>query len=230
VAGIDAKGYPEDPAKALLLDDEFNVQVALRLRAAFDRSRHSMLLADDQRRWVAGNAAACELLGIAHETVPWHTMDDFTPLSERARLKEQWQEFLASGEAEGRYQLYVANRGPVPVEFGAIAHVLPSRHLALFIPPEEDGSPGRDGAWQPRVGVAGSRLPLTKREREVMTLAASGRQSGAMAESLFLSPETIKSHVQNAMSKLGARTRAHAVAIALVTGQIAWSDEQRPPG
>jgi hypothetical protein len=50
-----------------------------------------------------------------------------------------------------------------------------------------------------------------------------------------VSPETIKSHVQNAMTKLGAHTRAHAVAIALVTGKIVWpiydslaSDEEPP--
>jgi PAS domain S-box-containing protein len=204
------------------------LQVSLRLRAAFDRSQHAMLLADDQRRWVSGNAAACALLGIAHDTVPWHTMDDFTPLSERARLKEQWQSFLDSGEAEGRYELYVANRDPFPVEFSAVAHVMPSRHLAIFIPPEDDGSPARDGAWRPLSAISRNRLPLTKREQEVMTMAASGSQSADMAASLFLSQETIKSHVQNAMAKLGAHTRAHAVAIALVTGQITWSDELPP--
>jgi PAS domain S-box-containing protein len=200
------------------------------MRAAFDRSQHAVLLADDQRRWVAGNAAACALLGIEHDTVPWHTMDDFTPLSERARLKEQWQGFLDSGEAEGRYELYVANRDPFPVEFSAIAHVMPSRHLALFIPPEADGGLSRDRTWKPRVGAAAGRLPLSTREREVMTMAASGSQSADMAALLYLSQETIKSHVQNAMSKLGAHTRAHAVAIALVTGQISWSDELPPSG
>jgi DNA-binding CsgD family transcriptional regulator len=65
-------------------------------------------------------------------------------------------------------------------------------------------------------------LQLTQREREVMTLVASGLQGADMAERLFLSPETVRSHVQNSMGKLGARTRAHAVAIALVTGDIAW--------
>ncbi len=73
------------------------------------------------------------------------------------------------------------------------------------------------------------RLTLTKRESEVMTLAASGAQTADMAHRLFLSQDTIKSHIQNAMSKLGARTRTHAVAIALVTGQIAWSDDHPPP-
>ena len=73
------------------------------------------------------------------------------------------------------------------------------------------------------------RLTLTKRESEVMTLAAAGAQTADMAQHLFLSQDTIKSHIQNAMSKLGAHTRAHAVAIALVTGQIAWSDDPPPP-
>ena len=66
------------------------------------------------------------------------------------------------------------------------------------------------------------RQKLTEREREIMTLVASGLQSGDIAERLFLSPETVKSHVSNAMHKLDSHTRAHAVAMALVTGQIAW--------
>ena len=121
------------------------------------------------------------------------------------------------------------------MEFGAIANVLPGRHLALFISPAEGSAEGittstRVGEWRALMAVREARLPLTKREREVMTLAAAGGQSGDMAERLVLSPETIKSHIQNAMGKLGAHTRAHAVAIALVTGQIAWSDDSLPSG
>ncbi len=203
-------------------------QAAMRLRTAFERSRHPMLIADDQRRWVTGNSAACELLGISREEIPWHTMDDFTPPSERQRLEEQWQAFLASGGAEGWYQLYVPDRGPVPVEFSATANVLPARHLSVFIPPDEataeqaKGSSSREIAWAPVVAGSGGRRQLSEREREVMTLVASGLQSGDIAERLFLSPETVKSHVHNALGKLGAHTRAHAVAIALVTGQISW--------
>ncbi|MEA2194607.1 MAG: hypothetical protein QOG42_1041 [Solirubrobacteraceae bacterium] len=211
--------------QAQAFDGAFDLDVAARLRAAFARSRHAMLLADDQRRWVTGNAAACELLGIAGDALPWHTMDDFTPLSERSRLKQQWAQFLAGGGAGGHHQLYVPDREPFPVEFGGIANVLPGRHLALFIPSEEGAIWAREGEWRPHPASDGGRLPLTKREREVMTMAASGGQSADIAERLFLSPETIKSHIQNAMSKLGAHTRAHAVAIALVTGQITWSGE-----
>jgi len=177
---------------------------------------------------LSGNAAACELLGIPWEEIPWRTMDDFTAPGERKRLEDQWGAFLASGGAEGWYQLYVPDRGPIPVEFSATANVLPARHLSVFIPPDRASAGQAQSAsayeppWAP-VAVEGSgRLQLSEREREVMTLVASGLQSGEIAERLFLSPETVKSHVHSALAKLGAHTRAHGVAIALVTGQITW--------
>ena len=209
-------------------DSRFGSQGVLRLRAVFEQSRHPMLIADDKRRWVTGNAAACDLLGLAPEEVPWRAMDDFTAPSERKRLDEQWEAFLASGAAEGWYQLYVPDRGPVHVEFSATANVLPSRHLSVFIPPDNpsteqgEGAHASEATWTPVVAEGSGRIQLTEREREIMTLVASGLQSGDMAERLFLSPETVKSHVHNAMGKLGAHTRAHAVAIALVTEQITW--------
>lgn len=206
---------------------ESDSQAAMRLRTALERSRHPMLIADDQRRWVTGNAAACDLLGVAREEIPWRTMDEFTSPGERKRLEEQWGAFLASGGAEGWYQLYVPDRGQVPVEFSATANVLPARHLSVFIPPDETSAEQatpfvREATWAPVAVEGAGRLQLTEREREIMTLVASGLQSGDIAERLFLSPETIKSHVHNALVKLGAHTRAHAVAIALVTGQITW--------
>lgn len=203
---------------------------ALRLRTALERSQYPMLIADDQRRWVTGNSAVCDLLGIAREEIPWHTMDDFTPPGERGTLEERWAAFLSAGAAEGWYQLYVPNRGAVPVEFSATANVLPARHLSVFIPAtgasaEQAANLTREKAWAPVVKEGDSPPRLTEREREVMTLVASGLQSGEIAEALFLSPETVKSHVHNALEKLGAHTRAHAVAIALVTGQISWETE-----
>jgi DNA-binding CsgD family transcriptional regulator len=187
-----------------------------------------MLMADDQRRWVTGNAAACELLGVAPEELAWHTMDDFTPASERARLEEQWQAFLTSGMAEGWYELYVPDHGAVPVEFSATANVLPARHLSVFIPHDKPSVEHRktdlasQAGWTPVMAERSGPQQLTDREREVMTLIASGFHNGDVAKRLFLSPETVKSHVHNAMGKLGAHTRAHAVAIGLVTAQITW--------
>lgn len=181
-----------------------------------------MLISDDQRRLVAGNVAACDLLGLVREDVSWLTMERFTPPDQRSKLKEQWDAFLASGAAEGSYDLHLPGRESTVVEFGATAHILPSRHLLVFVSPNEASEELGGGAekWTPITSVAGPRLGLTEREREIMTLVATGSMGAEIAEQLVLSPETVKSHVQNAMGKLGCHTRAHAVATALVTGQI----------
>jgi DNA-binding NarL/FixJ family response regulator len=69
---------------------------------------------------------------------------------------------------------------------------------------------------------------LSKREREIMDLLAQGLTGEQVAEKLYLSPETIKTHIRNAMSKLEANTRVHAIAIALREGFI--SPPTQPSG
>jgi DNA-binding NarL/FixJ family response regulator len=54
---------------------------------------------------------------------------------------------------------------------------------------------------------------LSARELEVLELLADGLNGQMIAERLFLSPETVRTHVRNATSKLGAHTRVQAVAI-----------------
>jgi DNA-binding NarL/FixJ family response regulator len=61
---------------------------------------------------------------------------------------------------------------------------------------------------------------LSEREREVLDLIADGLTGEEAAKQLFLSPETIRTHLRNAMTKLEATTRAHAIAIALREGVI----------
>jgi DNA-binding NarL/FixJ family response regulator len=61
---------------------------------------------------------------------------------------------------------------------------------------------------------------LTDREREVVALAAEGLSNQEIAERLFVSPATAKTHVSRAMSKLGARDRAQLVVIAYESGLV----------
>jgi DNA-binding CsgD family transcriptional regulator len=190
-----------------------------------------MLIVDDERRYVAANAPARELLGISPDAVPWHRVDDFTPEDEREALAEQWDAFLASGGLEGWLHLCRPTGDLLPVEFSVTANVMPGRHLSVVLPQADDvvepPTEAQSGAWIRLVAPDDERQELTPREHDVMALVAAGLQGGDIATQLFVSPETVKSHVQNAMSKLGARTRAHAVAIALSSGQI---DLQTPPG
>ncbi|GAB3259079.1 response regulator transcription factor [Kineosporia babensis] len=61
---------------------------------------------------------------------------------------------------------------------------------------------------------------LTAREREMLAQVATGLSNTEIAERLFLSPFTVRAHVQRAMTKLGARDRAQLVVIAYRTGLV----------
>lgn len=65
------------------------------------------------------------------------------------------------------------------------------------------------------------RLPaLTPREREVVALVGAGLSNDEIAEKLYLSPLTAKTHVSRAMTKLGARDRAQLVVFAYESGLV----------
>ncbi len=62
--------------------------------------------------------------------------------------------------------------------------------------------------------------PLTDREIDVVRLIAAGNSNKLIADQLSIGEATVKSHVTNILSKLGANDRAHAVTIALKRGII----------
>lgn len=71
--------------------------------------------------------------------------------------------------------------------------------------PEEAGAPAK---------------ALSGREAEILALLARGLTGEEIAQRLVLSPETVRTHVRNAMGKLEARTRTEAVVKALERGEI----------
>jgi DNA-binding NarL/FixJ family response regulator len=70
-------------------------------------------------------------------------------------------------------------------------------------PPEDGGQPAHRPA------------ALSRREEEVVSLIARGLETPAIAKKLHISEHTVRAHVRRAMDRLGARTRAHLVAIML---------------
>ena len=63
-------------------------------------------------------------------------------------------------------------------------------------------------------------VALTPREREVLALVGRGLSNDEIGGELFLSPATARTHVSNAMGKLGARDRAQLVVVAYQTGLV----------
>lgn len=62
--------------------------------------------------------------------------------------------------------------------------------------------------------------PLSPREEQVLALLAEGRSNREIAARLVISTETVKTHVRNVLSRLGASSRAQAVALGLRRGLI----------
>ncbi len=81
----------------------------------------------------------------------------------------------------------------------------------------------------------GQGAPLSVRERQILGMIAGGDSGAQIAEALVLSPETVRTHIRNAMSKLGASSRAQAVALAFQRNEIgegadAATDAPASPG
>ncbi|HUO70203.1 MAG TPA: LuxR C-terminal-related transcriptional regulator [Solirubrobacteraceae bacterium] len=189
-----------------VLDEQF--------RAVFRRTANPMLLANDERWYVDGNAAVLKLLRVSAEQLRRMRIDDLTADELRSRVPEMWREFLARGAMTGSYRIQCPDGRQVDVEFSATANVAPGLHLSIFLLTDVDEPILADEALP--VATSG----LSSREREVLSLAANGATSREIADRLVVAHETARTHMRNAMVKLGAKTRAQAIAIALSRGDI----------
>jgi PAS domain S-box-containing protein len=186
-----------------------------RLRAVFERSRNAMLIADGRRRYRDVNDAACRLLGAPREWILNRRIDDFTPPELRPQIEEMWQGFIAEGTQAGEFELLLPDGSRRTVDYSATANILPEMHLSILLPLVRGPSEQSEAPTRP--------VSLTRREAEVMGLVALGATTEEIADRLAITQETARSHAKNAMHKLGARSRAHAVALALSRGELTLS-------
>lgn len=170
-----------------------------------------MVIADDRRCYVAANAAACLLLRLPEHEVLGMTIDHLTPPENRAQVEELWAAFIRDGTQQGSFELLMPDGQRLEVDYSATADVAPGQHLSILMFPP--------GASEP----SAARHPhsvLTDREREVLALVAMGRSSALIAAELSVSISTVETHVRHCIEKLGARNRAHAIALGLRDGEI----------
>jgi PAS domain S-box-containing protein len=178
----------------------------------FERTSNPVILLDDKRQIVEANDSALSLFGADRQDLVGTSMADRVRPEERSVSASEWEVFLGSGEYSGTRTLVRLDGADVRIDFAARTAVIDGRQLAIYVVARDDPS------CLPSQALAGD-LPLTSREREVVTLIALGRETAEIAEELHISPETVRTHVRNAMSRLGAHTRAQLVAIALCTDQ-----------
>lgn len=115
---------------------------------------------------------------------------------------------VAHGEPTERHHASAA------IQAGACAYVSRSAQ------PEQlrkavEAAVQQESFLDPGVPPKGSRGKVTRRQRQILQLLADGESTTFAARQLGLSEETVKTHTKNALARLGARNRTHAVAIGL---------------
>ena len=192
--------------------------------------------ADEEDRVLAVNSAAEEFLGGSREEVlgrAFHEVieprdvfgnrvsADGRPLHVMVRHGEPIQAFeLDVRQLSGRYARaglsVVVVLGPEPDRYRLVYHVIPRRRrrrtdevidrLLKSHVPEAD---------PPRLAPDEDVPQLTRREREILGRLAAGESTREISDALRIRPNTLRSHTQHILRKLGARNRVEAVLIAI---------------
>jgi PAS domain S-box-containing protein len=175
----------------------------------FDQTSNPIFVLDYQRRIIEINHAALSLLDRSRNDLLGMSMLGTMRPADRSAALRNWQAFHRTGEYFGRRALVRADGSEVQIEFAARLEHIRAQRVAVYVAlPGQRSAPTRSSA------LAGELL-LTTREREVITQVALGYESNQIAKELYISPQTVRTHVRNAMIKLGAHTRAQLVAIVL---------------
>jgi DNA-binding CsgD family transcriptional regulator len=179
--------------------------------AARSGARDAVLVVDDERRCVEASIGACLLFGASRAEVEGRRLEDLFGAAMRERIVHFWKGFAAAGGTAGPFGVS-GEEGDREVSLTVMPDVVPGRHVVGIKRGLLAG--GLGGSPEP-----GVRVP-SAREREILGLLAQGETDAQIAVQLTLSPATVQTHVRNAKAKLGARTRAQAVALALSRGLI----------
>lgn len=189
--------------------------------AAFNLSRNPMLLLQPDRVLVGVNDAFLKTFGYSRASALGHKLDSFVAEDSRLRMSTDWRDLLRTGRLNGERQMIRADGRHVRAQFAAHREIVTGRDLVLGVVLDLDARPMRCG----KTDIDATAPALTPREREVVALVAMGRRRREIADELFISDSTVKTHLRNAMHKLDARSQAQLVAVALAMGLI--EPEQR---
>lgn len=188
------------------------------LESIFATAFDAVTVLDDQRRFTVVNQTAPTLLGAPRTQILQRRLDDFTPATAHAQLRRLWAELRRRGTLEGRHELLRGDGSHAVVDFRARWAIAPGRHLLVVRETVRGGQPG-DSPQEPSQESAHGTL-LTDRELEILKHVSTGRSNREIAAVLYLSPATVKIHLERIYAKLDVNNRAEAVATALRDGLI----------
>lgn len=175
-------------------------------RLLWDNSFHALAVVDDHRHYLSVNPATAALFGRRTDDIIGDRIDTFTPDDRLDALCGLWDDLARAGELQGPYEMRREDGRRTLIEFRAIRDFGRDQHLII--------------ARELIPDVVRSGRRLTPRERQVLQLAADGGATREIAELLFVSPGTVKTHFENIYEKLAVRDRAAAVAEGIRRGLI----------
>jgi PAS domain S-box-containing protein len=181
---------------------------------AFKQSKNPMALVDAERRHVDANAAYLRLLGRGRDELLGRHVWDFVaggPVFTYA----QWQAALAAHRFHGEAELIRADGSRVAVQWAGTTEVATGQRLVLFV---ALSTSRWGGSFRRTVETDREPGELSPRELEIVRMIARGESGPEIAAELHISHDTVRTHVRNAMKKVGARSRAHLVAKVLGEG------------
>jgi DNA-binding CsgD family transcriptional regulator len=175
-----------------------------------------MALVDAGRVTVDVNGAWLALSGYTRPQLVGHHVYEFI-VGGPLMSDSEWLAMTSRGDFKGEAPLRCSDGSEVGIQFAAHPELVTDRQLILFVALSTSRwgrHSRRDRDQEPDGGE------LSPREREVVRLVALGETGPEIAAELHISHQTVRTHVRNAMEKLGARSRAQLVAKALGEGVI----------
>ncbi|WP_225853900.1 response regulator transcription factor [Micromonospora sp. AMSO31t] len=201
------------------------VRTLLALKGGLIRGALAHLLAAEGDIDIVGEAATAHALrdALAGDRPDVAVVDaDLVPLHQLARIA------AAGPDGGGRLLVLVEQRRAARVRPVLAEHGRRIGFLSRDVPPQRIAEGVRllargEVVLDPDLVVAALEVadsPLTRREREVLDVAAEGHPVRDIAEKLTVSAGTVRNHLSRIMAKTGARTRLEAVRIARESGWI----------
>jgi DNA-binding CsgD family transcriptional regulator len=189
-----------------------------RMRRVFGSSLVPMVIVDTDRRYVEVNTAARLAFRLSLAQLRTLRIEDLTPEHMLPTMREAWATLMDSGRVTGPYSVASPDGGRFDITYYALADALPGLHLIAFAPAGWAAEELLTGPVEPPRPTA---LRLTRRELEVLELAAEGFSAPKLAFELGVSVATVRTHFAHIYEKLDVGDRASAVAKAMRIGLIA---------
>lgn len=139
------------------------------------------------------------------------------------RDRHRTTHYVATALASGVHGVILRTAEPGQYLEAIVALHRERRYVDPALAPTVAAPLGRP-AWVPD-----SIQPLSRREFQVLQLIADGLENQAIAKILFVSVETVRTHVKSILRKLSARDRTHAVAVAFRSGVLTVAPRNQAP-